>query len=359
MNTPIASHNINFPGYGMFWIANSISSTILGLRNRSLRDKANERNEEFQRELRRAQELTDDKRLQEEMAFKRRLLDLSRQYRSEQTAIQFNNQLKAVELRYYLQYCWPLDPLLPDVFLKDICNSRTEIHPKLNVILMHAQLLQLRKLGGANEQDADIYRKLEYAIVRDDVPSIGNLKYHKDAGFKDATRGIACISGGNANIMNVHFLMSQLPTLIVSPYYRDGMMYFRGAVWEPQAARPLIRPLFSYEYDLIEVNESKEYQDLMMKKFHAAVSVIIGAVRDSYVTLTQGGKPTMMHWLNDDKHSEMKKLISDEEGMKNFVLQENKSIVKALDQKKTPQLLEAYSETEIKDIKEQVECINL
>lgn len=359
MNIPIASQTINFPGYGLFWVANSISSTILGKANRNLREKASERSEEFQKELRRAQELTDNQRLQEEMAFKRRLLDLSRQYRSEQTAIQFNNQLKAVELKQYLQYCWPLDPLLPDVFLKDICNNRSELHPKLNVILMHAQLLQLRKLGGANEQDAEIYRRLEYAIVHDDVPAIGHLKYHKDAGFKDASRGIACISGGNANIMNIHFLMSQLPTLVISPFYRDGLMYFSGAVWEPQAARPLIRPLFNYEYDMIEVNESKEYRNLMIDKFHAAVSIITGSVRDSYVTLTQGGTPTLSHWLNDGKHSEMKELIKKEDGIKNFVLQENQAIVEALEQKNTPQLLEAYSETEIKNIKEQVQSINL
>lgn len=359
MNIPIASQTINFPGYGLFWVANSISSTILGKANRNLREKASEQNEEFQKELRRAQELADDQRLQEEMAFKRRLFDLSRQYRSEQTAIQFNNQLKAVELKQYLQYCWPLDPLLPDIFLKDICNNRSELHPKLNVILMHTQLMPLRKLGGANEQDAELYRSLEYAITHDDVPAIGHLKYHKDAGFKDASRGIACISGGNANIMNIHFLMSQLPTLVVSPCYRDGVMYFSGAVWEPQAARPLIRPLFNYEYDMIEVNESKEYRDLMIDKFHSAVSVITGVVRDSYVTLTQGGTPTLSHWLNDGKHSEMKELLKREDGMKNFILQEIRAIVEALDQKNTPQLLEAYSEAEIKNIKEQVQSINL
>ena len=248
---------------------------------------------------------------------------------------------------------------MPDVFLKDICNSRSELHPKLNVILMHTQLLQLRRSGGANEQDAEIYRSLEYAITQDDVPAIGHLKYHRDAGFKDASRGIACISGRNANIMNIHFLMSQLPTLVISPLYRDGVMYFSGAVWEPQAARPLIRPLFNYEYDMIEVNESKEYRDLMINKFHTSVSVITGAVRDSYVTLTQGGIPTLSSWLNDGKHSEMKDLIKKEDGMKDFILQENKAIVEALDYKKTPQLLEAYSETEVKNIKEQVQSINL
>ena len=94
MNIPIGSQNIALPGYGLFWVANSISSTVMGLVNRNLKDKASERNEEFQMEMRRAQEITDDKRMQEEYAFKRRLLDLSRQYRSEQSAIQFDYQKK-------------------------------------------------------------------------------------------------------------------------------------------------------------------------------------------------------------------------------------------------------------------------
>lgn len=360
MNIPIGSQNIALPGYGLFWVANSISSAVMGLANRNLKDKASERNEEFQMEMRRAQELTDDKRMQEEYASKRRLLDLSRQYRSEQTAIQFNNQMKAIQLKHFLQYSWPLDPQLPFVFLNDIEKGCVEQHPKLNVILMHAPLLPPKKYGGANEADANLYKALEYDIMRSDVPCIGNLEYRKDAAFKNYKTGDADISGRNSNIMNIHFLMSQLPTLVISPTYsNDGLMHFSGAVWEPQAARPLIRPLFSINYNIYEMSRSNEYRALMMNKFHAAVSVITGSVRDSYMMLTQGKAPTLAHWLNDDKHTEMKQLVSEDRGIKMFVNKENNNIIAALDERNSPRLLEAYSQAEIDDMKEQAKSINL
>lgn len=360
MNIPIGSQNIALPGYGMFWVANSISSTVLGLANRNLKDKASERNEEFQLEMRRAQELTDDKRMQEEYAFKRRLLDLSRQHRSEQAAIQFNNQMKAIELKHFLQHSWPLDPQLPFVFLSDIEKGNIELHPKLNVILMHAPLLPQRKYGGANDADAELYKAMEYDIMKSDVPCIGNLEYRKDAAFKNYEKGIADILGGNSSIMNIHFLMSQLPTLVISPRYtNDGLMHFSGAVWEPQAARPLTRPLFSINYDIYEMSRSNEYRDLMMGKIHAAVSVITGSVRDSYMMLTQGKAPTLAHWLNDGKHTEMKRLVSEDRGIKMFVNKENNNILAALDGHNSPRLLEAYSQTDIDNMKEQVKSINL
>ena len=93
-------------------------------------------------------------------------------------------------------------------------------------------------------------------------------------------------------------------------------MHFKGAVWEPQSARPMIRPLFSYNYDIYEMSNSKEYRDLMMNKFHAAVSVVTGSVRDSYMMLTQGKTPTLAHWLNDANHSEMKRIVSEDTGIK-------------------------------------------
>lgn len=360
MNIPIGTQNISLPGYGLFWVANSISSAVMGLANRNLKDKASERNEEFQMEMRHAQELTDDKRMQEDYAFKRRLLDLSRQYRSEQTAIQFNDQMKTIELKHFLQYSWPLDPQLPFVFLNDIEKGCVEQHPKLNVILMHAPLLPPKKYGRVNEADANLYKALEYNIMKIDVPCIGDLKYRKDAAFKNYITGDADVTGRNSNIMNIHFLMSQLPTLVISPSYsNDHLMHFSGAVWEPQAARPLIRPLFNINFNIYEMSRSNEYRTLMMNKFHAAVSVITGSVRDSYMMLTQGKAPTLAQWLNDDKHVEMKQLASEDRGIKMFVTKEINNIIAALDERNSPRLLEAYSQTEIDDMKEKARSINL
>lgn len=349
MNIPIASQNINFPGYGMFWVANSISSTLLGWRNKHVQEKAHERNQEFQLEMERARHITDDERMQEEIAFKRRLIALSREQRQEAARESFNAQMQAIELRYYLQYCWPLDPLLPQTILQEIRNGTDTTNPRLNVILMHAPLLPLRAYGtDANEQDAGIYRELEYAIKKDDIPLIGNVNYRKDACQKPD------LTGGNASIMNIHFLMSQMPTLVISPQYREGKMYLSGAVWEPQASRPLIRPLLNFDFNPVEAEKSIEYRQKMIDLLHVSTSVITGAVRDSYMVLTQGGSLTLQALLNDSRHEDMKSLVMGNSGLKAFIKQENDNIIAALDEEKMPRLLEIFDKKDIEAIKEQV-----
>lgn len=349
MNIPIASQNINFPSYGMFWVANSISSTLLGWRNRHVQEKAHERNQEFQLEMERARHITDDERIQEEIAFKRRLVVLSREQRQEAARKSFNAQMQAIELRYYLQHCWPLDPLLPQTILQEIRNGADSSSPRLNVILMHAPLLPLRAYGtDANEQDAGIYKELEYAIKKEDVPLIGNLNFRKDACQKPD------LTGGNASIMNIHFLMSQMPTLVIAPQYREGKMYLSGAVWEPQASRPLIRPLMNFDFNPVEAEKSLEYRQQMIGLLHASTSIITGAVRDSYMVLTQGGSPTLPALLNDSNHREMKRLVTGNAGLKAFIKQENDNILAALDEEKMPRLLEIFDKKDIEAIREQV-----
>lgn len=348
MDMPITQQNIHFPGYGMFWLANSISSVMLGRNNRCLQEKAHERNQEFQLEMEKAKNLTEDERLQEEIAFKRRMIALSRQYRQEETTISFNNQMKAVELQTYLQRCWPLDQQLPYVILDEISHINGTSQPKLNVILMRAPFLPQKKYGGANEQDAEIYNGIEYAIMHDDVPCIGNLKYRKDACTK------ADLTGGNASIMNIHFLMSQLPTLVVCPRYSEGKMRFNGAVWEPQAARPLVRSLFGFDYNPVDALESKEYRNSVIDKFHSAVSIITGVVRDSYMLLTQGRTPTLPHWLNDNAHKELKRITMEEDSIRQFIKQENDNLLSALDESSTPHLLDIFSKEDVDSMKEQI-----
>lgn len=349
MNIPIASQNINFPGYGMFWVANSISSTLLGWNNRRLQAQAHEKNQEFQLEMERARHITDDERMQEEIAFKRRLVALSREQCQEAARESFNAQMQAIELKHYLQYCWPLDPLLPQTILQEIRNGVDVTNPRLNVILMHGPLLPLRAYGtDANEQDSVIYKDLEYSIKKEDVPLIGNVNYWKDACLKPD------LTGGNTSIMNIHFLMSQLPTLVISPQYCAGKMYLSGAVWEPQASRPLIRPLLNFDFNPVEAEKSIEYRQKMIDLLHASVSIITGAVRDSYMVLTQGGTPTFPVLLNDSKHEDMKRLVMGDARLKAFIKQENDNIIAALEEEKMPRLLEVYDKKDIEALKEQV-----
>lgn len=353
MNIPIASQTINFPGYGAFWVANSITSTVLGKYTRERHEEAQTRNLEFQQELERARFITDDERMQEDIAFKRRLMAISRQYKQEEGRASFNEQMKTVELSHYLRYCWPLDPQLPYVLLEELSHP-SSAEPLLNVILMHAPLLPLRAYGlDANEKDAGIYEQLEYSIQRSDIPLIGNINYRADACKK------ADISGGNASIMNIHFLMGQMPTLVVSPQYREGKMYLSGAVWEPQAARPLIRPLLNFDFNPVLAENDEKYCKQAIELFHTSVSIIIGSVRDSYMLLTQGRKPTLPILLNDEKHKEMKRLVMNEKSLKEFVKQENQNVLAALDEKNMPRLLEVFNKEDIESIRDQVKSNDL
>lgn len=354
MDIPIASQSIRFPGYGMFWVANSISSTLLGWNNRRLQDKAHERNQEFQLEMERARHITDDERMQEDIAFKRRLVALAREQRQEVSRQSFNAQMQAIELKYYLQYCWPLDPLLPQAILHEIRNDAANVAPRLNVILMHAPLLPLRAYGtDANAADAQIYKELEYSIKKNDVPLIGDVDFRKDACLRPD------LSGGNASIMNIHFLMSQMPTLVILPQYCEGKMYLSGAVWEPQASRPVIRPLFNFDYNPVEAGKNEEYRIEMIELLHASVSVITGVVRDSYMVLTQGKEPTLPVLLNDKEHADMKRLVMGNAELKAFIKGENDNILAALDEENTPHLLEVYDKKDIEAIKEQVKSNTL
>ena len=238
--------------------------------------------------------------------------------------------------------------------MQEIRSGADAANPRLNVILMHAPLLPLRAYGSdANVLDAGIYNDLEYAIKRNDVPLIGHVDYRKDACQKPD------LTGGNASIMNIHFLMSQMPTLVIAPQYREGKMYLSGAVWEPQASRPLIRPLLNFDFNPVEAEKSIEYRQQMIDLLHASTSVIIGAVRDSYMVLTQGGTPTLPHLLNDENHAEMKRLVTGNASLKAFIKQENDNILAALDEEKMPRLLEVFDKKDIEAIKEQVKSNEL
>lgn len=353
MNIPIASQNINFPGYGMFWVANSISSTLLGWNNRRLQEQAHEKNRDFQLEMERASQITKNQTMQEEIAFKRRLVALSRKQRQEIAKDSFISKLKLKELSYYLKYYWPLDPLLPEIILQEMQSGKVASYPQLNVILMHAPLLPLRQYGSdANVLDAGIYKDLEYSIKEEDVRHIGNVNFWKDACQKPD------LTGGNASIMNIHFLMSQIPTLVIAPQYRNGKMYLSGAVWEPQSPRPFIRPLVDFDYNPVKAEQDEKYRQQMIDLLHANASIITGAVRDSYMVLTQGGTPTLPAILDDSSHAEMKRLVMSNARLKTFIKQENDNILAALDEEKMPHLLEVFDKNDIEDIKKQVKSTN-
>lgn len=338
---------------GLFWVANSVVSTIMVTTNCSLHEEAAQRNLDFQRELEDARNIAQDEVEAEKIAFKRRMMKLSRQYRQAESAKMFDQQLKAIELQSFIKKYWPLAPALPYIILKKIEQSKYSNRPlPLNVVLLHAPLLPPKVAPmaiKAHSKDFETYKEIERKLGIS-LRILGDVKLHKDS----------CINtdfvGGNANMMNIHFLMGGLPTLVISPKYNnEGKMIFNAAVWEAQAIRPLIRPLFSISYEPLIAERDDEYFKQAIEKIETALTVIIGATRDSYMLLTQG-KATMLGNLLDDRK---KAIIDKDEALRVFVKQEYENIVNALDTKYSPKLLEAYSKEDVEYMKVQAHNMSL
>lgn len=336
---------------GLFWIANSVMSAVMGASNRSIQEKAAQRNEDFQRELEDARNLTQDEMEAEKIAFKRRMMKVSRQYRQAESVQLFDQQLKGIELQSYIERYWPLAPQMPNIILSEIEQSRhASAALPLNVVLLHAPLLPPRQtLAGevANGKDIEVYKELEQQLAAD-LALLGDIKLRRDCCTK------ADFVGGNANLMNIHFLMGGLPTLVISPKYdKQGLMTFHAAVWEAQAPRLLIRPLFSISYEPLIAERETDYFTEAIEKIKVALITIIGSARDSYMLLTQGKAP-MLDRLLDNR---MRRIIQMDEVMSRFVHAEYANIVQGLDVKKTPKLLEAYSEADVDYMKQQAQRV--
>lgn len=333
------------PGYGLFWVVNSINATVMGADNRALQKQIADDNEAFQIELEKARNYAQDEAEAEKIAYRRRMIVLSRQWREELSANSLSKQLQAIQVQSLVAN-WPLK-LLPDTILSEIkCQSENGLSKKLNVILLHAPLLS-GKNGGTTIREAYIlkdeallYQDLEYRIQTYDAPLIGDIDFRKDACSE--------IRGGNSDIMNIHFLMSSLPTLVISPRYHDGKISFIAAAWEAQATRPLIRSLFDMDYNPKMALANEGYRSELTELYHYAISAITGIVRDNYAVLTLGKEPTLASLVSAPGNERMRQFITQEPQIARFIKQEHENTLAALKQNNTPKLWDVYDAKDIK-----------
>ena len=165
----------NTSGYGFFWVANSMLATMMGQNNRDLQTEAAQKNQEFQMELENARNLAQDELEAEKIAFKRRMVKLSRLYRQKETYRSFEQQLETIEIQSYIERYWPLAKGLPHILLSEIKKNKDSNKPlPLNVVLLHAPLLPT-KGEVANPKDLTCYRQMEMQI-EDSLMRISDVK---------------------------------------------------------------------------------------------------------------------------------------------------------------------------------------
>lgn len=331
----------NFADCGLFWVSNSIISAGMGYVNRHQQEQNVMQNLDFQLELEEVRNHAQDEVQAEQIAFKRKMMKIARQYRQEEAVKQFDQQMKSIELQSFIENYWPLAPQMPNIILNEIEHSCKEqsILP-FNVVLLREPLTYPKKvqylMKNVSDKNIEIYKNIEYQLEQQFKP-IGDVKLRCDC------CNVSFI-GGNANMMNIHFLMGALPTVVISPQYDDaGNLIFSAATWDAQAPRPLIRQLFSIKHEPLFAWEEENTLMQAIEKIKTAISIIVGATRDSYMLINHGKVPMLDKILTD----EQKRLLMTDVLMKSFVLTEYNNIIKALDTNKTPKLLEAYSEYDV------------
>lgn len=334
-------------GCGAFWVANAITSTVLGGKNRDLQRQIAEESENFQTKMQQKQQLSQEEMEKERIAFRRHLMDVTRQWQQKERAQSLENLSQTIELNAYKDL-WPLK-LAPSVILSDINNRDTQIEngelTPMNLIFLHTPLLAGEKMADVVKQETVVYNKLE-EFISNDMKLISDVKFRVGAHKKECST--------NADIMNIHYLMGGLPTLVIMPKYQDKCIYFTAAMWDEQASRPLVRPLFAMKHDPILAYKDENYRNEVIEKLHYTTSIVTGAIRDQYAMLTWGKEPVLNALLDAPGNERMKQYVLNNKGIKNFLRQENYDTLNALESSKNPKLLLVYDQADLNKMKDQV-----
>ena len=347
-------------GCGPFWIANSITSTFLGKTNNDLHHQISEENEQFQLKMERMRYESQEKIEAERIVFRRHLMDITREYQRKERAQAAKNMEERGELNFFQ---WPLD-LPAGTILKQTQTKKEQY--RLNVILLHNPIIASEKGMIKHREnyitniEQDIYKLMEFSISQD-AQQIVDVHFRQDACNKKAKNNPDYIMTA-ADIMNIHFIMGSIPTLVIIPKYQENMLYLSAAMWDELAARPLIRPLFALQHDSVLAYKDEKYRKEVIERLHYTVSIITGVVRDQYAVLTWGKQPTLHNLLNAPQNGRMKQFALRSPAIKGYISQEYQSTLKALETDNKTSLLQAYGQTDIDRMKamiaEQEEFLN-
>lgn len=272
--------------FSPYLLISSTLQTVFGFDKRSKQEIQADIAEQHQLELRKAKEEFQDELEAQKIADMRAKMVIARQYRSEEKFEQTVLQHKTEELRLYFMRYLPIMPQSIPLLLEEATEYKERGYDAscpLNVILLHTRHDEL-------DYDA-IYDELEKT-----VPTIGNIVYQRWCD-RDAAH--------NSAILNLHAIMGNIPTLIISPYYQGGEIHFTASMWEAQSEeKPLIRPLFSIKCsEKGFLNGGKFTEDgkkAIQKRITLITTILSGCARDSYMLMTQGLSPTLPNYIKNN-----------------------------------------------------------
>lgn len=307
--------------FSPYMLITSAIQTVFGFERRSELEKQSDIAQQHSIELVNAREEFQDEMEAEKVASMRAKMAIARKYRADERFEQSVLRHRTEELKAYFVRCLPIQQEAIPILLDTAQNymAKGYYNCPLNVVLLHTK-----------------HTALDYSSICDELDRnrqlIGNVEYRRWCN-KDIAH--------NSAILNLHAIMSNIPTLVISPNYQGGTIHFTASMWEAQAdTKPMIRPLFSIECPSTYLASPKSFTEEGKKAIEnriALVSTIVsGCARDSYMLMSQGKKPTLPQFLQKNQEI-MNRLLSDEnKDLCSFMLNEYKSMSELLDKESCP-----------------------
>ena len=268
--------------FGSYMLINSVVQTVIGLQRRNQQDVAADISEQFQKEMQELKFQFQDEMEARKVAALRSKMEVSRKYRAEEKFESTKLKNLTGELKTYFDECLPLKKTAIPLLLQ-AANTYKDlgygVNVPLNVILFHTRQKEINY--------DDIYDRLdEYENT------IGNIIFRRWCN-KDIAR--------NSAILNLHAIMGNIPTLVISPFFQGGKIHFTCAMWEAQSlGKPLIKPLFSIDCDTNQLKDQKG-MEAIKERLSLICLAISSCARDCYMLLAHGIQPTLPKLISDDK----------------------------------------------------------
>lgn len=310
------------PCFSPYMLICSTLQTVFGYDRRKEQDKQADLALQHQLELRKAKEEFQDELEAQKVADLRAKMAVARKYRAEEKFDQTVLQHKTEELKAFFFKCLPIKQIAIPQLLDAAKNYKAQGYDSscpLNVVLLHTK-------QGALDYN-DICNELDKTQMQ-----LGNVIYRRWCD-KDVAQ--------NSAILNLHAIMSNIPTLVISPFFQCGSIHFTASMWEAQSeAKPMIRPLFSIqcpsEYLAPHQKFTAEGKKKIQERITLISTILSGCARDTYMLMTQGQTPTLPTFLRNNPMI-LKSLLGEEnKELCTFMLNEYKSMDELLDKADCP-----------------------
>lgn len=303
--------------FSPYMLISSTLQSVFSYDRRKDKEKQADISQQHQLELRKAREEFQDELEAQKIADMRAKMAVARRYRAEEKFDQTVLQHRTEELKMYFMRCLPIKQQAIPIMLEDAKKYKELGYDStcpLNVVLLHTKQAILSY--------DDIFNELDKSQVQ-----LGNLKYRRWCD-KDVAH--------NSAILNLHAIMSNIPTLVISPYFQGGSIHYTASMWEAQSeAKPMIRPLFSYqcpmEYLLPGQKFSEEGKKAIQAQMALVSTIVSGCARDSYMLMTQGSIPTLPNFLKNNPHVLNSLLKQENSQLCSFMLNEYNTMNDLLD----------------------------